>query len=428
MDGPASTRRQPFGSNSQVGEKGTETEARILRGALAVFAKVGFDETRVELITQRAGCSRPAFYQYFSNKDEVFWRLARELGRKMVTLARSLAPIGADAEGVRTLAVWVDEFTSLYQTYAPIFMAFQPASRHNLELARESSAFGGRLDTALLRAFGRDAHRRDKALASAVAAMLIRCSFYWDSLVASEAVTKKRLVDGLAGCTHRIFYGPIDGVNIEPVSTRRGSYTSRGPTFDELPASDAPRTLRSRGRATRQRLLDAGAEVLPARGYHSARVEDIVSAAGVSHGSFYRYFGDKDDFFRTMAERAGAEMVRLLERFPIDEGEAELRAWLGEWFESYRSNGGVITTWQEMQEGGEALVAYSQQVAGVIVAGLVGMLDQRGQDDPLFDSLALLALIERLPYRAYTLGFATPKASIDAAATIIRRGVMGLAT
>ena len=103
-DGSTPTRRRPFGSNPLVGERGSETERRIFQGALEVFAEVGFNEARVELITQRAGCSRPAFYQYFSSKDDVFWKLARELGGKLVDLGRRLEPIGPDTEGVERLA------------------------------------------------------------------------------------------------------------------------------------------------------------------------------------------------------------------------------------------------------------------------------------------------------------------------------------
>ena len=43
-------------------------------------------------------------------------------------------------------------------------------------------------------------------------------------------------------------------------------------------------------------------------------VDDIVDAAGVSHGTFYRYFGSKDDFFRVLAEEASGRMVELVER------------------------------------------------------------------------------------------------------------------
>ena len=93
-------RRAPFGSNPRVGERGSDTQRRILEGALSVFGDVGFSEARVELIAEAAGCSRPAFYQYFSSKDDVFWVLAAELGREMVALAERLEPVTPDADPI----------------------------------------------------------------------------------------------------------------------------------------------------------------------------------------------------------------------------------------------------------------------------------------------------------------------------------------
>ncbi|MCU1451867.1 MAG: regulatory protein TetR [Acidimicrobiales bacterium] len=420
----APTRRAPFGTNPLVGERGSETERRIFQGALEVFGEVGYNDARVELITQRAGCSRPAFYQYFSSKDDVYWKLARDLGIKMTELGGRLPTIDDGPEGVARLAEWIDEFTTLYQDHAPIFAAFQAASRGHEELAQQSAVFGVRLDHAFLRAFGRRDRRADQALASGMAAVLIRCSFYWMVMAASGDVDRQQLVDGLAQVVHRLFHGPIPGVNIERVRGGRRAKRIPRPVIAPIPASSHDRPMRPRGEQTRRRLLDAGAQVLPARGYHDARVDDIVAAAGVSHGSFYRYFDDKDDFFRALAQEAGGQMVELLGRLPVDGDVEELRAWLEEWFDSYQSNGGVITTWQEMQEAGDELVAFSQRVAASITTALVTMLEARGFGDALVDALILLALIERLPYRAFTLGFITRRAAVDATVTIVRRGLM----
>ena len=91
MDGTSIVRRPPFGSNPLVGERGSDTQRKILSAALEVFGEVGFNEARVELITTRAGCSRPAFYQYFSSKDDVFWQLAGQLGSLLLSSRRPLA-------------------------------------------------------------------------------------------------------------------------------------------------------------------------------------------------------------------------------------------------------------------------------------------------------------------------------------------------
>ena len=148
MDGTNVVRRPPFGSNPLVGERGSDTQRRILGAALDVFADVGFNEARVELITKRAGCSRPAFYQYFSSKDDVFWKLAGQLGQEMVELGDQLPAITPDAAGVEALAGWIDEFTTLYGAYSPVFSAFQAASRDHRPLAQGSSTISDRLGAA----------------------------------------------------------------------------------------------------------------------------------------------------------------------------------------------------------------------------------------------------------------------------------------
>ena len=40
--------------------------------------------------------------------------------------------------------------------------------------------------------------------------------------------------------------------------------------------------------------MDAGRDLFVARGYHDTRINDVVAAAGLSKGAFYRYFESKD--------------------------------------------------------------------------------------------------------------------------------------
>ncbi len=421
MDGTHVVRRPPFGTNPMVGERGSDTQRRILAAALDVFAEVGFNDARVELITKRAGCSRPAFYQYFSSKDDVFWKLAGQLGHEMVELGDRVGRITPDVAGVRALAAWIDEFTTLHAGYAPVFAAFQAASRDHRELVEESGGTSHRLGTALLVGFDRDDRDpADATLSAGVVAVVIRCAFYWETIPGSPE--RSRLIEGLAEVVHRCFHGPIDGVNIRLGRSRKRA--SR-PEIAAAPAlEDDDRPLRPRGEKTRQLLLDAGAKVLPARGYHDARVDDTVKVAGVSHGSFYRYFGNKDDFFRGLAEEASTRLIDLLDRFPIGGEGDKLRAWLEEWFATYQSNGGVISTWQEMQFSAD-IVSFSQGVAATVVTRLVALLDQRGFGDSLVDALVLLGVIERVPYHVLTLRFTTRTAAIETMLTMVQRGLLG---
>jgi AcrR family transcriptional regulator len=413
-------RRAPFGANPLVGERGSDTQRRILGAALEVFAEAGFAEARVESITERAGCSRPAFYQYFSSKDEVFWALAGRLGREMVTLAERLGRVTPDAAGLDHLTAWVGEFMDLHAGWAPVFASYQAASRDQQARAQGSADIADRTGVALLGAFGVANSRRHTALATNLVSVVIRCGFYAEQLPAGTS--PRPLVAGVAQLLHRVLEGPIEGVNVVRTRAPRG----RGAAVAAPEPSANGRRLRARGEHTRRRLLDAGAAVLPARGYHDARVDDIVAAAGLSHGTFYRYFENKDDFFRTLAGEASSRMIDLVEELDLEAPPAVLRDWLTRWLAGYRIDGGVISTWQEMRTS-EELAEFSREVAASVLSRLVRLLQSRDFGDPAVDATTLLALIERVPYSVYTLGFTTEEDAVENMLLTIRRGFLAVA-
>ncbi|MCX4094955.1 TetR/AcrR family transcriptional regulator [Nocardia sp. alder85J] len=69
-------------------------------------------------------------------------------------------------------------------------------------------------------------------------------------------------------------------------------------------------TLTPRGRKTRDALLDAAQKVFETVGFLDARVELISTEAGVSYGTFYRYFESKEDVFGELSTRLFEEMHR----------------------------------------------------------------------------------------------------------------------
>ena len=50
-----------------------ERKETILRTALEVFAKEGYHNSNLSLIAEASGISRPTVYQYFHNKDEIYY-------------------------------------------------------------------------------------------------------------------------------------------------------------------------------------------------------------------------------------------------------------------------------------------------------------------------------------------------------------------
>ncbi|HET9610706.1 MAG TPA: TetR/AcrR family transcriptional regulator, partial [Acidimicrobiales bacterium] len=296
----------------------------------------------------------------------------------------------------------------------------QVASRDHRTEARSSTTVSDRTGVALLRAFGAPDDEANRRLMTGLVAVLIRCSFYAEQ--APRGMSRRPLVEGVAQLFHRIFEGPIEGVNVVrsgPARRRRVAVDVPEPTLDD-------RALRPRGERTRRRLLDAGASVLPARGYHDTRVDDIVAVAGVSHGTFYRYFENTDDFFRVLAGAASARMVALVDQLDLRTSEDDLRAWLKDWLTAYEADGGVISTWQEMWTSPE-LAEFSRQVAASVFTRLVRLLERRDFGDPVVDATTFLSLVERVPYSVYTLQYMSPEDAVESMVTVIRRGFLALA-
>src|SRR5690242_11962185 len=65
----------------------------------------------------------------------------------------------------------------------------------------------------------------------------------------------------------------------------------------------------------RHELLAAARDVFATRGYHDAKIDDIVAAAKVAKGTFYLYFPDKRSVFSELVDvlftRLGAAILTV---------------------------------------------------------------------------------------------------------------------
>ncbi len=80
-------------------------------------------------------------------------------------------------------------------------------------------------------------------------------------------------------------------------------------------AHDAPPLTRGHKKRarTRRQLIESGLAVLAAKG-EALTVTDVVAAAGVSNGTFYNYFDDRDELFDALARHLAATAVDEADR------------------------------------------------------------------------------------------------------------------
>ena len=93
------------------------------------------------------------------------------------------------------------------------------------------------------------------------------------------------------------------------------------------PGTPGKLTRAERNQATRQRLFDAAAAIVGRDGYAEASVARITEAAGVAQGTFYNYFGSRQELLDDLLPEVGKDMLRFIgdrTRRDVSEVEREL--------------------------------------------------------------------------------------------------------
>jgi AcrR family transcriptional regulator len=86
------------------------TRRQLLRAARAVFARDGFEYARIEEIASKAGKTRGAFYDNFSDKEDVFFAIFEEnINRDMAELKPLLTRPASHQQRVEALGEFLNE-------------------------------------------------------------------------------------------------------------------------------------------------------------------------------------------------------------------------------------------------------------------------------------------------------------------------------
>jgi len=117
----------------------------------------------------------------------------------------------------------------------------------------------------------------------------------------------------------------------------------------------APRKFtQERARKTYESLIDAAAALFAREGFDATQTPDIAAEAGVSVGTFYRYFGDKREVFlevmrRFLAEGRDAVLSQLTpDRFDPRDRRATIEHAINVLLENVRRAPGMQRAFMEM--------------------------------------------------------------------------------
>ena len=174
------------------------------------------------------------------------------------------------------------------------------------------------------------------------------------------------------------------------------------------------RELGAQGRLTVRRLLEAGLAEFDDRGFQAVRVDDVVKRAKTSHGTFYLYFANKDDLFRTLLQDALHDMQLITDEFPVvtsnEAGRAALRQWIHRFSDVYTAHATVIRILSQADIVGEEVYGDGLRLlfrlSEAIAQGMTAARNRRAADgesaNPVehaeLTALACLMMLERINY------------------------------
>jgi AcrR family transcriptional regulator len=172
-----------------------------------------------------------------------------------------------------------------------------------------------------------------------------------------------------------------------------------------MPAQD--RELRAQGRETVRKLLEAGIIEFEERGFVGVRVDDVVKRAGISHGTFYLYFSNKEDLFQALLRDALHDMEIVAGDFPVvtsdGTGLAHLRQWVRKFSAAYSAHGTVLRTlvsanapMEIFSDGLQLLFSITQSMT----TGMTAAAEAAGhhQENAELTAFACLMMLERVNF------------------------------
>ena len=226
---------------------------------------------------------------------------------------------------------------------------------------------------------------------------------------------------------------------VRPTADGTGSFTESiadrtGLPFgeDAVGAPASRRVLRSQGKRTMRKLLDAAMVAFDQRGYHATRVNDVVEIAKTSHGTFYLYFSNKEDLLRALVTEAASEAQHLYDTLtaaPEQGGTPDwddVRGWISAYSTLWVRNAPLFRSWTDLATIDPELIEVIRQTFTVMAEALAQQIGPEASGhiiDPQAAGLAVLAMLDRFHYLREFAGQPVDEIAIDTMTTMVYRAL-----
>ena len=142
----------------------------------------------------------------------------------------------------------------------------------------------------------------------------------------------------------------------------------------------------SAGEEKRQLILDAAVRVFARDGYHTSRVADIATEAGIAHGLLYHYFRSKEEVLITVFRENWSELLGRLRAVEESEGPADekLRGIVKIILRTWRNDPALVTVMVREVARSAHLQTQVDDVRAAIAS--IQRVIEEGQREGVFDA------------------------------------------
>ena len=161
------------------------------------------------------------------------------------------------------------------------------------------------------------------------------------------------------------------------------------------------------------KLRDAARQAFDDLGWQGTRVQDIAERAGVSHGTFYTYYDNRNAVLVDLVTDTMAAFIELAsQQWEGPDARTALEKVIGGFLDTYEADAGVMRTWlqasREDPEFGALYLDLRQRFVDRITEQLDGVVDaarRRGSvPPPEIVASVLAAMVEHFAYCRFVLG------------------------
>lgn len=287
----------------------TDTSTAIVEGALRALGRTGQHKLSMTDIAEEAGVSRGTLYRYFPNKEAVLHGASQYIRERLQHALE--AEVLQELEGPERVRAVLHELSGLMES-REIRGTIEVDPGWALAFLSDKLGFIATIVMDVLEETLTDIRAvRDGALTAAkVADLLVRLTVTMHLLPTPKGVTIPERAAALwTAVTDPVAWPPV----------------SRDDRVRAAAATDAaPETAEPHGR-TQKRIVDGAMLALQRRGLRKLSMSDIAEESGVSRGTLYRYFPDKEAVLAGVAERIRTGVKEAVLRAVEEEPAPEVR-------------------------------------------------------------------------------------------------------